>query len=99
SLNQSLTETMATLLCAFDDFRRSNSDVVLNPVNPEENFADRWKTTEGRQFELKENFHRWIVQVTADFEHEAAASASPRLVAESAEAVSRDLARHGADLP
>lgn len=62
----SLVETMATLLRAFDDFRRSNSDIVLNPVNPEENFADRWKTSEGRRHELKENFHRWIVQVVAD---------------------------------
>jgi cyclic GMP-AMP synthase DncV-like protein len=66
---QSLAETMGTLLRAFDKFRRSNSDVVLNPVNPQENFADRWKTVEGRRHELKENFHRWIVQVTADFQY------------------------------
>jgi hypothetical protein len=65
---QSLMETMGTMLRAFDDFRRSNSEVVLNPVNPEENFADRWKTVEGRKLELKQNFHRWIVQVTADFQ-------------------------------
>jgi len=80
----SLPETMATLLRAFDDFRRSNSDVVLNPVNPEENFADRWKTTEGRQFELKENFHRWIVQVTADFEY-LLAQTDPREVVKRAQ--------------
>ncbi len=65
---ESLMETMARVLRAFDDFRRSNSDVVLNPVNPAENFADRWKTAEGRRHQLKENFHRWIVQVTADFQ-------------------------------
>jgi hypothetical protein len=66
---QSLTETMSTLLRVFDDFRRSNSNVVLNPVNPQENFADRWNTAEGRKLELKENFHWWIVQVTSDFQY------------------------------
>jgi hypothetical protein len=81
---QSLTETMATLLRAFDDFRRANSDVVVNPVNPEENFADRWKTMEGRTLELKENFHRWIVQVTADFEY-LLAQTEPREVVKRAQ--------------
>lgn len=65
---ESLAETMARVLRAFDDFRRSNSDMVLNPVNPAENFADRWNTAEGRRHQLKENFNRWIVQVTADFQ-------------------------------
>lgn len=83
---QSLTDTMATLLRAFDAFRRTNSDVVLNPVNPEENFADRWKTAEGRRLELKENFHRWIVQVTADF-HYVLAQTDPREIVKRAQTV------------
>lgn len=67
--SRSLSHSMMTILRAFDDFRRSNSDTVLNPVNPAENFADRWKTSEGRRRQLKENFHRWIVQVNADFKY------------------------------
>jgi hypothetical protein len=77
---QSLTETMAAVLKAFDDFRRSNSDVVLNPVNPQENFADRWKTPVGRRLELKQNFHRWIIQANADFERILAESEPRELV-------------------
>jgi hypothetical protein len=66
---QSLTESMTTILQAFEDFRRSNSDDVPNPVNPEENFTDRWKQPECQHLRLKENFHRWIVQAGADFQY------------------------------
>lgn len=67
--SRSLTDSMTAILRAFDEFRRSNSDTVPNPVNPAENFADRWKTPEGKRLQLKENFHRWIVQVGADFHY------------------------------
>ena len=58
------------MLRAFDDFRRFNSEIVLNPVNPAENFCRSLEKTarKGRRHQLKENFHRWIVQVTADFQ-------------------------------
>ena len=35
---------------------------VPNPVNPEENFADKWGSTP----ELRENFERWLIQARAD---------------------------------
>lgn len=66
---QTLTESMATVLEAFDAFRRSHSDNVLNPVAPDENFADKWGHPECRHLRLKENFHRWIIQVNADFQY------------------------------
>lgn len=66
---RSLSDSLTAILRAFDEFRRSDSDIVLNPVNPAENFADRWKTPEGKRLQLKENFHRWIVQVNADFNY------------------------------
>ncbi len=37
-------------------------DVVLNPVNPEENFADKWPTHPQR----RENFYKWIAAVKRD---------------------------------
>lgn len=37
-------------------------DVVLNPVNPEENFADKWPTHPKR----RENFYKWIAAVKRD---------------------------------
>lgn len=44
-----------------------NSDIISksyvpNPVNPEENFADKW----GSNPELRENFERWLIQALAD---------------------------------
>ena len=43
--------------------RNSNGDFVIsNPVNPEENFADKWPTHPKR----KENFFKWLRQGKAD---------------------------------
>ncbi|HWZ63654.1 MAG TPA: nucleotidyltransferase [Steroidobacteraceae bacterium] len=67
--NESLTDSMTRVLDALEAFRRSNSDIVFNPVNPEENFADRWKLPEYRPLRLKENFHHWIIQARADFQY------------------------------
>jgi len=40
---------------------------VPNPVNPAEDFADKWATPEGRANRLEENFVAWIEQANADF--------------------------------
>ena len=40
---------------------------VPNPVNPEEDFADKWYTDEGRELGLEDNFWRWLEQAKADF--------------------------------
>lgn len=37
-------------------------DVVANPVNPEENFADKWPTHPKR----RENFYKWLAAVKKD---------------------------------
>ena len=37
-------------------------DVVPNPVNPEENFADKWPTHPKR----RENFYKWLAAVKKD---------------------------------
>ena len=37
-------------------------DVVSNPVNPEENFADKWPTHPKR----RENFYKWLASVKRD---------------------------------
>ena len=41
---------------------------VPNPVNPAEDFADKWSTQEGRSNRLEENFHAWLAQARSDFE-------------------------------
>lgn len=46
--------------------RKSNGDFVIrNPVNPEENFADKWPTHPKR----KENFFKWLRQVKSDIDN------------------------------
>jgi hypothetical protein len=42
------------------------SPQILNPVDPRENFADRWNTPDGRRLQLKENFHAWLKQAQRD---------------------------------
>ena len=49
-------------------FVSSGSSVVLNPVNPEENFADRWSMSQYSHLNLKENFGRWVIQAQIDFD-------------------------------
>ncbi len=41
---------------------------VPNPVNPAEDFADKWSTQEGRANRLEENFHAWLTQAGSDFQ-------------------------------
>ena len=46
--------------------RNPNGDFVIsNPVNPEENFADKWPTHPKR----KENFFKWLRQVKSDMDN------------------------------
>jgi hypothetical protein len=40
---------------------------VPNPVNPAEDFADKWDTVEGRRLQLERNFRMWVAQARADF--------------------------------
>ena len=40
---------------------------VPNPVNPDEDFSDRWNTPEGLKLDLEGNFFRWLDQAQSDF--------------------------------
>lgn len=52
---------------------RMNDDInnvvlhVPNPVNPAEDFADKWHDQESAHLRLWENFNRWLYQAKADF--------------------------------
>jgi len=45
----------------------SGSSVVKNPVNPAENFADKWTMSKYSHLKLRENFVLWATQARADF--------------------------------
>lgn len=66
--SSSLEEALHQVILGLKEFAHSNSDEVLNPVNPNENFADRWKMPAYKELNLKNNFHNWVDQVSKDFE-------------------------------
>lgn len=40
---------------------------VPNPVNPSEDFADKWPTNEGKRLQLEDNFWIWLEAAQRDF--------------------------------
>ncbi len=42
---------------------------VPNPVDPEEDFADRWYRTDCLHLRLEEHFNAWLLQARTDFQH------------------------------
>jgi hypothetical protein len=64
----SLTLALKDVLNGLIEFIKSDSSQVLNPVNPEENFADRWSMSAYKHLKLKQNFYLWVQQVNRDFE-------------------------------
>ncbi|RON51766.1 nucleotidyltransferase domain-containing protein [Pseudomonas frederiksbergensis] len=65
---ETVAEALRTCLLAMKAFVDLDSNTVPNPVNPVENFADRWFTADGKNLRLKENFHRWVKQALRDFD-------------------------------
>lgn len=58
---------------------------VPNPVNPEEDFADKWDTIEGRRLQLEQNFWLWVEQAKADF-LKITTSSDPQFISDQARA-------------
>lgn len=63
-----IESTLDNILLQMGAFANSGNSVVPNPVNPEENFADRWTMPEFRHLRLRENFTKWVIQVQSDFD-------------------------------
>jgi hypothetical protein len=59
---------METILNRMDSFVNPTYPRIPNPVNPHEDFADRWGTEEGRKLGLEQNFGRWLEQARSDFD-------------------------------
>lgn len=77
---EDLQASMRRILRAFEAVRLSDADEILNPVNPQENFADRWTRPDCVRLELKRHFHEWIRQAQRDFAHILAATQAQVLV-------------------
>lgn len=64
----SIDEAMGNILRNIDSLVSRQSPRIPNPVNPAEDFADRWTTREGPSMRLEENFWIWLKQAKTDFE-------------------------------
>lgn len=62
-----LTESLSTILEEMENHIGTTAPKVPNPVNPKEDFADKWDTAEGRQLRLEHHFKKWLKQAKADF--------------------------------
>ena len=63
----SLELSLKAILDELVRFSASGSSEVLNPVNPNENFADRWSMPKYKHLGLQENFSAWVKQAQIDF--------------------------------
>lgn len=62
---ESLEATLSRALQGLKEVRDRQATQILNPINPHENFADRWT---GPNCPLRRNFYQWIDSVLIAFE-------------------------------
>ncbi|MFT5730211.1 MAG: hypothetical protein ACI8PB_004389 [Desulforhopalus sp.] len=48
---------------------RASKPRVPNPVDPEEDFADRWYRADSAHLRLEDNFNMWLLQARKDLQH------------------------------
>lgn len=58
---------LENILKNMGDFINPSLPRVPNPVNPYEDFADKWNTNQGQTLKLEQNFWLWLEQVRSDF--------------------------------
>jgi hypothetical protein len=76
-----LEETLAGVLERMEGFVRATVPRVPNPVNPEEDFADKWDDPTYAHLHLEHNFRGWLAQAQADFAALRRAATAPQLQA------------------
>lgn len=62
-----LEEALINLLENMPTYINPITPRVSNPVNPNEDFTDRWDTSEGKKLDLEGNFKNWLLQAKIDF--------------------------------
>lgn len=90
---EDVAEALLHILNTMADHIRPNAPRVPNPVNPEEDFSDKWDTPEGRELDLEGNFYRWLEQARVDFRLLAETSDVDRLEKRAEEALGLSLNR------
>ena len=62
-----LASALANILARMGAYINGVVPLVPNPVNPVEDFADKWYDEGSAKYKLQENFYRWLYQARADF--------------------------------
>jgi hypothetical protein len=60
---------ITTILNGMDSHIRPTRPQIPNPVNPNEDFADKWYDPKYSHLNLEGNFRRWILQARADLKN------------------------------
>lgn len=74
-----LDEALTNILNKMDSYIRPSSPRVPNPVNPKEDFADKWSDPKYAHLRLSENFNNWLQQARIDFKTIASSRDASRL--------------------
>ena len=59
---------LGNILSRMGSFVKPSRPRVPNPVDPEEDFADRWSMPEYKHLNLEQNFWNWLKQARNDFD-------------------------------
>ena len=62
-----LASALTNILSRMANYINEAVPLVPNPVNPAEDFADKWYDEASANDKLEENFYKWLYQVRADF--------------------------------
>lgn len=62
-----LASALTNILSRMGDCINGAVPLVPNPVNPAEDFADKWYDADSAKYKLKENFDKWLYQARAHF--------------------------------
>ncbi len=63
-----IESAMRSILLQMGDFVNAGFPRIPNPVDPGEDFADKWPTQDGKTLQLEQNFWNWLKQAQIDFE-------------------------------
>jgi hypothetical protein len=66
---QNLEEALINIIEKMPNYINHNTPRVPNPVNPIEDFTDRWDMPEGVKIDLEGNFKNWLLQAKVDFKN------------------------------
>jgi hypothetical protein len=62
-----LASALTNVLSRMGDYINGVVPYVPNPVNPAEDFADKWYDKGSAEYKLQDNFDKWLYQARADF--------------------------------